>query len=176
MRSPFVLSILAVVVLAGCGGDDGAPTDAPVAPFDAPIDSAAIDAAATDAATDARVIDAMPDAPGPPTINDCTEQAALDRTAAGADRSVSFPGFAYTPKCMKVRVGQTVTWTGDFGFHPLRGGLVVNGVRTPQAGNPIPATSSGASVAVTFNTAGGWGYYCNVHFAGGMRGAIFVVP
>lgn len=164
-------STTCLALLAACGGDDGGGgIDADLRDFDAPN----ADAANPDGPSP---VDAMlPDGPAPAMINDCTEAAALDRTELADQREVNFPGFAYAPKCMKIKVGQTVTWSGDLAFHPLRAGTIVNNVRTPQAGNPIPSTSSGNTVSVTFAAAGAWGYYCNAHWASGMKGAIYVVP
>jgi plastocyanin len=147
----FGLVVAAAVVgaggVAGCGDDGGA----------------AIDAAGVDAAVDAS---------GPTPLNGCTAAGASDRTAAGASRLIMFVGEDYVPHCMKIKVGQSVTWSGDFGFHPLRPGTLA----AEQPGNPIPATSSGSSLTVMFPDAGDFGFYCNVHGPSGMVGAIFVVP
>ena len=163
-------SLLALVAigLSACGGDDGSPIDADV-DHDAPSFDAAVDAA-----TDARQIDAPVDAPAPPSDNNCTLATAVDRTAANANRTIAFANFAYNPPCMKIAAGQTVTWSGDFSFHPLRAGLIVDGMPTGQAGNPIPPTSNGVSVSATFPAAGTFGFYCNFHWPNGMKGAVYV--
>jgi len=174
VRTSSVISAVACAAFlahGGCGDDGGQPIDAASA-----IDGRVIDAATADAATDARPVDAPTDAPPVPMLNGCTAAAAADRTAAGASRTISFPGFAYGPPCMKIRVGQTVTWSGDLGFHPLRPGAIVNNLPMAQPGNPIPPTSAGATVSATFAAAGDVGYYCANHFPGGMFGAIYVVP
>ena len=171
---PAGLAALALVAVTGCG-DDGGPTidAAPSAVDAAAVDAAAIDAQPVDARVDAIVaIDAAP----PAALNGCTAAAAIDRTAVGASRNITFPGFAYAPPCMKIRVGQAVTWSGDLGFHPLRAGAIVGGVATAQPGNPVPSISTGNTATATFGAAGDYGYYCANHFAGGMVGAIFVVP
>lgn len=172
--------LLGSLVLAACGDDEEhppTPIDGPV--VDAPaIDGPSPDAppdAATDAAVDAR-IDAPIDAGMSAMVNGCTAATAVDRTAFAANRTITFPGFAYTPPCMTIKVGQTVTWSGDLGFHPLRAGLVVAGVPTNQPGNPVPSTSAGASASATFAAVGEYGYYCLNHVGGGMMGAIYVVP
>ena len=161
-----------VLSLAACAGDDGDGDGGDCNACDAPN----IDSSIFDGPIDASPgPDAMSDAAPPGAINDCTLMSALDRTELADQRVVDFGGTLYTPKSMKIHVGQSVTWSGDFGFHPLRPGLIVNGVRTAQANNPIPPTSNGASVRVTFTTAGQYGYYCDNHWDVGMRGAIFVV-
>lgn len=107
-------------------------------------------------------------------INGCTREIALDLTPAGADRSIASVGFTYTPNCIRIDPGQSVTFTSDFAFHPLRGGIVNAGVILPQAGNPVPATDAGASTLVVFPAAGEFGFACGRHVASGMMGAVFV--
>ena len=97
----------------------------------------------------------------PGSVNGCTTYA--DETAAGG--AIAWD-FNVTPKCVKVKVGQTVTWTGDFSIHPL---AAFNG-DTP---NPI-TTGSGGTSKITFPTAGTFGFHCLVHPA--MLGAVQVVP
>ncbi len=138
------LSTLALgAPLAGCG-DDGGGT---------PIDAGAIDA-------------------DPEAFNRCTRANATDATAAGAARTITTPGFAYTPPCLRIKVGQTVTWNSDFGFHPLGGGRVVGGAPMLEAGSPITSTSSGNTKTVTFTAAGAFGFFCMVHTD--MQGVIYV--
>jgi plastocyanin len=107
-------------------------------------------------------------------VNGCTREVALDLTSPGADRTIAAVGFAYAPGCIRIDPGQSVTFTSDFSFHPLRGGTVSAGVIQPQAGNPVPATDVGASIQVVFPTAGDFGFACGRHVASGMMGAVFV--
>jgi len=172
-------ALVALAALAGlvpACGDDGSPAIDAAGGLDAPTDSAAADAAIDGNQVDASPVDAAIDAAPPAMINGCTLAAAADRTAVNAARTVTFPGFAYTPRCIKIRVGQTVTWSGDLAFHPLRPGLIVGGVPMAQAGNPVPSVSAGASTTATFAAAGDYGYYCANHFGSGMVGAVYVVP
>lgn len=106
-------------------------------------------------------------------LNGCDPATATDLTNQ-ANVTITFPGFAYSPPCIKVTAGTTVTFSGAFNFHPLRGGAAVGGVGTPDPNSPIKATDAGTSAAFTFPAAGSFGYYCNVHVSGGMMGAIFV--
>jgi plastocyanin len=72
---------------------------------------------------------------------------------------------------MRIRVGQTITWQGDFRFHPL---VPAGGdVPSPITIDPMP---SGTSRAITFPTSGFYGFECATHGAPMMYGAIFVVP
>jgi plastocyanin len=81
-------------------------------------------------------------------------------------------GLVYSPNCLKVAPGTTVTWSGDFTTHPL----------TPSAlettpGNPIVSTASGTTASVTFKSPGFYGFFCLVHGddqGEGMSGVIWV--
>jgi plastocyanin len=76
--------------------------------------------------------------------------------------------FGHT-SCIIVSVGATVTWNGDQGLHPLVGGVSP----TVDAASPIAdAMGNATSVAVTFDTAGDYPYFCNVHT--NMQGVIYV--
>lgn len=100
---------------------------------------------------------------------DCTEY--LDLTDALATRTISFGPNFYSPKCIRIRAGQTVTFAGEFSSHPLR--------RASCSPTGIADASSGTSRAFTLSTLGVHGYHCNLHGtdAGlGMAGAIQVVP
>ncbi len=82
--------------------------------------------------------------------------------------TITFPNGndTYAPKCLRIRAGQAVTFTGDRGNHPLR---FVCG----------PSTLPSSASQVTLSVPGVWGYYCSDHgtaSGGGMAGAIEVVP
>ncbi len=80
-------------------------------------------------------------------------------------------GQSYSPKCAIVSPSQTVTFSGSFGAHSLKG-LVTN----PTA--DIPDQSSGVTASATFKVVGNYGYYCNTHGnpnGTGMAGLIKVV-
>jgi plastocyanin len=141
-----------VLVLVGCGSEASTPPDAAVA-----------DVGLTDTPLDA-----------PDTLNGCTLATATDFTAV-ANRTVEMFDDAYTPKCIRITVGQDVTWNGDLSAHPLAPGRLTGGGIQPQAGNPIPPTNDGASVTVAFTATGEWAFYCPIHLPG-MTGAVFVVP
>jgi plastocyanin len=156
----------------GDGGVDKAPDTATDGPADVAADMAADMAA--DKAPD-QAVDLPPDqAPDttPDTalaVNGCTSYE--DRTAAGADRSISFAMTLATDveRCIRIKVGQAVTFTtSSFGTHPL----VPSGGDTPT---PIRAQRDVGTVeAFLFPTAGVYGYKCDTHAS--MIGAIQVVP
>lgn len=99
--------------------------------------------------------------PGP-ELNGC--KTYVDRTADSASRTITW-GFSVssTPEaCMKIKAGQTVTWNGELGTHPLaaKGG---------DANSPIKNEKT-----ATFAAAGTFGYVCTAHAS--MTGVVLVVP
>ena len=91
-------------------------------------------------------------------INGCT--TFTDMTADGG--VITGPSGAapsqYSPNCVQIKVGQSVTWNSDFTNHPL---VPTSGVGTQP--NPITATSTGTTVTITFPAAGTFAYNCGIH-------------
>ncbi|MBK9260855.1 MAG: hypothetical protein IPM54_13675 [Polyangiaceae bacterium] len=109
-------------------------------------------------------------------VNECDVDTAMDLTASPAT-TVAFQLFYYAPKCIKVKSGTIVTFSGDFAESPLQGGVVVSGVPVAASTGPfVPVTSTGTSKAFTMPSPGTYPYYCIIHGTLGMRGAVFVVP
>ena len=118
------------------------------------------------------------------TVNGCGPASTMLTSAAVT--SVGFGGgigFAYSPKCLKVKVGTKVTFDGSvvgaFGTHPFMGGEVKNGVKVPAVSGPfIPVTNDPMLTSKTFTmtSAGTFPFYCDAHALGGMTGTVFVVP
>ena len=106
--------------------------------------------------------------PPTPVVNGCTTYA--DMTAAGAtiDGPMDPNPAQYSPNCVRIKAGQSVTWNVDLSAHPLGAA----GGTTPS---PITATSTGTSVTFTFSTPGTYGYHCMVHPTI-MFGAVDVTP
>lgn len=119
------------------------------------------------------------------SFNDCASSQFVDRTAAGASRTVGYGGasgsalFTYSPRCITIAAGQSVTFTGgttsSFGVHPLSPG-VLNSPRAGTAGNPIPRVTDGnmRDVTVTFPSAGTFPFICEAHASTGMTGVVRV--
>lgn len=104
---------------------------------------------------------------GPAEVNGCTLADADDETGSA---TVDLEWTLTHQECIRVAVGTTVTWTGAFTTHPLKGG------ESPDIDASSPITESdqtGADASVTFDTAGEFPYFCNVHF-GSMQGVIYV--
>jgi plastocyanin len=172
-------ALIACSLAVSCGGSDATPgldagTDAgtpDAGTADAGTDAGTHDAGSADAGTDAGTADAGSDA-GTASLNGCTTYA--DHTGTSDARAIAFANFQYTPPCMKILAGQTVTFSGSFGGHPLMPGVPSSTTGTSSSNNPITATNTGSTLAVAFPTAGSYAYYCNFHFGNGMYGAIEV--
>jgi plastocyanin len=98
----------------------------------------------------------------------CTEATADDLTAQ-TSVTVSFGGtfgLSYSPKCILVAPGTSVSFEGELSTHPLSA--------TVGSGNPITHTTSGTTAAFTFTQTGAYGYQCDVHVGTGMCGAVYV--
>jgi plastocyanin len=115
---------------------------------------------------------------GAASLNGCDEADYADRTDAAMDRRIGFgsalnsPAFGYSPACITISVGQSVTFVGNFASHPLVPGTVSGG--GASANNPIQAQRSGsADYMVSFPTAGSYPYFCDVHKPG-MAGVVRV--
>jgi len=108
---------------------------------------------------------------GAALVNGCAPTAAEDHTA-DSNVMISFPtgGLMYSPACIKISAGSSVTFNGSFTNHPLSPGL--DGVPDPTS--PITATATGTTATFTFPNAGAFGYYCEAHVLSGMKGAVFV--
>ena len=106
------------------------------------------------------------------TTNFAAGGALEDHTAPGDARIVSFTCCQYSPKHMMIKSGQSVTFSGDFGFHPFRWACQEGAVVT----NAPPSGSTGV---FTFNKVGAYNFYCNNHGSASganMAGSILVVP
>lgn len=103
-----------------------------------------------------------------------TEAAYTQGTSAATVTFGAAADISYTPKCLKVPTGAQVTFTGDFGAHPLS----PSAQRGTLTGNPIAPTSAGTTATFTFPTAGYYAYFCTVHGSSdgsaGMVGVIWV--
>ena len=144
---------LGMFVLAGCSSD--ASTDAGTdsgasADSGGNKDSGGMDSAGNDTG----VMDAG--------LHGCTTYD--DRSGPQAMRTIAWQ-FNPSPRCMEIGAGQSVTWQGDFGFHPLD----ASGGTMPT---PIKLTSNGNSVTFMFPTAGFYGYRCTAH--SGLEGVVHV--
>lgn len=104
--------------------------------------------------------------------------AAIDLDALRpSDAAIVFGFVFYNPAVVTITVGESVSWSGTFGSHPLQ---QVDG---PSSDTLVPdgfGNVTGSSYAVQFNTPGEFYYRCGFHgvfqFGGTMRGKIVVLP
>ena len=99
--------------------------------------------------------------------NGCTASTAVATTSVSASNANN--AYTFTPSCIKVTSGQTVTWTVM--------GTMIHTV-TSDAGAPATFDSGnlspGQTFAYTFTTPGTIGYHCTYHVSFGMKGTVIV--
>ena len=101
-------------------------------------------------------------------IHGCERADFVDRTAASGDRKVGFgtalgsPAVGYSPNCITVAAGQSVTFVGSFNSHPLVGGEYLGDAGSPN--NPIGRHDTGSTdLPIAFSSAGLYPFYCDLH-------------
>ena len=108
-------------------------------------------------------------------VNGCSlSTAAPWYDVDAASREITFVFPAYSPPCVAVRLGQSVTFSGAFAGHPLAPGTVAGMTVTPDPESAIVATGSGSTASFEFLIPGVDPFYCEAHFTSGMFGAVFV--
>ena len=88
--------------------------------------------------------------------------------ARAANHSVTLgPGMSFSPSTLNIQAGDTVTWTNSGGIHT---------VNADDGSFDSGAPANSWVFSHTFNAAGSFGYYCEVHGSptGGMRGVVNV--
>jgi hypothetical protein len=169
-----------VDVAAEVKADTTTSPDTTVPQLDGAVDTAP-DAAAVDTAPDTVVVaDVAPDVTtptdlAPMLINGCT--SFEDGTVSPSDRYINWgvgngvPAMFATQdeRCLTVKVGQMVTFGGDFLNHPF----AAAGGDSPAIPDRLTGTVQ-EDYVVTFSTVGTFGYKCNTHPV--MTGAIHVIP
>ena len=98
--------------------------------------------------------------------------AAGDYQMATTVRFGGTLGSVYSPPCVTVRAGTSVTWEGSFAGHPLSPST------RGTAMNPITRVASGSSATVTFPRAGFYPFFCEFHGSdsgSGMAGVVQVI-
>ena len=94
---------------------------------------------------------------------------------ASSTITIAFAGIEYAPKCVRIKSGTTIIFSGNFASHPLVGGEVIGTTGTPDRGSPIPETSTGSELKFTLMSIPNvYPYYCTAHVSSGMMGAIFI--
>ncbi len=107
------------------------------------------------------------------TVNGCTEQNAIDLTGQSSVTITDTSAWRVVHSaCIIVSENTTVTWEGNFGSHPLSGGV------TPTADTTSPITLAGPGtgstpIDVIFSSTGDFPYFCTIHKTS-MQGVIYV--
>lgn len=124
---------------------------------------AALDAVAWDAAVRELAADVAAAETAFRELQGCAQGDFVDERAPESPRTIRFThGLGQlAERCMRVAVGQTVSFAGDLSYHPLQ-------APADEANNPIAWHENGK---VTFLTPGVFGFICGSHPA--MRGAIW---
>ncbi len=95
-------------------------------------------------------------------------------SAGKANAIINFTCCDYAPKVITVTTGDSVTWNGDFGFHPLQQAESA----TSDANVPGGFVAGGGSTFThVFSQTGTFYYLCAIHGTGGgqMRGEVRVL-
>ena len=114
-------------------------------------------------------------------LNDCLDADFQDRRGLPelliVNDNPTNP-FVYRPRCATISEGTRVRFRAipDFGMHPLYGGIVTGGQATIDPTSPIGSITSGKEAERILVDAGEFPYFCDFHFASGMKGSIRVVP
>jgi plastocyanin len=105
-----------------------------------------------------------------PDVNGCTVASAVDMTGVAAVDLAYDDPVAGSNKCVRVSAGTAVTWSGDFGAHPLQGGVAPF---IDPCSVITEATPAGGIATVTFENVGVYPFFCNFH-PDTMAGVIYV--
>ena len=114
-------------------------------------------------------------------LNDCLIADFQDRHGLAEIRIANdnpTNRLVYRPRCVTISEGTRVKFAAipDFGMHPLYGGTVSDGQATIDPSSPIGSFTSGTEGERVLVVAGEFPYFCDFHFAAGMKGSIRVVP
>lgn len=177
MRYLVLVSCLALLACGGGSAPSRVPSnDAAVVPETPPPDEASSPDSAVDA-PDSAIADVESGSGCPQVFAGCT--SFVDRTDPQADRTVAFQNYDYVPQCLAIRAGQTVTFRGNFYFHPLRTGCGPSPVLDSRNTGVEDAGDNGR-LTFTLTLPGLYGYYCLDHGSADgtvrMSAAIDVLP
>ncbi len=117
--------------------------------------------------------------PSDPTTGGSAASASTPAPASapGTDSVVvEMRGFKFDPPAVTVHAGQTVLWRNDDGEpHTATSGSCSNSTCTAAPGFDSGTLKQGETFSHTFNSAGTFTYYCQVH-GSSMQGTITVTP
>jgi plastocyanin len=179
MRYVAILGIVCLGTLGsviGCGGETGGETTGSGGGGEASSSSASSSSSGMGGSGGGGMASSSSSSSsGGMMIHGCDQGTADDLTAnANTKVAVGANGFTYSPACIRIKKGATVTFEGTFASHPTVGGLA-GPPPAPDSASPIKQTNSGTSVTFTFDTAGSYPYYCEYHLPS-MAGVVYVEP
>ena len=85
--------------------------------------------------------------------------------AFATKHTIHFGGTSFTPNTLNVTVGDTIVWSGAFGFHEIQSTSVPSGAATWG-----PTLSTQTSLIYVVIVPGTYAYQCNIHVSMGMTG------
>jgi len=90
-----------------------------------------------------------------------------------SNATISFGWIVYTPNTVTINAGESVTWNGEFQFHPL---IQVQGPDTDEETPGGFGNNTGTTYTHTFPNPGTYYFACLFHgtFGGTMRGEVIV--
>lgn len=112
---------------------------------------------------------------GPPALNGCTENDYV--VSSDSPAVIRFGhewGHNYLPACLRVETGTRIRFEGPLLSHPVQPGRIVGSIPINSDG-PVQGTGIGDFVEFVATTPGKFGYFCDLHVAEGMMGAIEVL-
>lgn len=92
------------------------------------------------------------------TVNGCNPAAAVDRRSEPLVTVTFQPYVGYSPACVRVSIGTTVRFEGDFAAEPLVGGVAPD---ADPASPFAPGTSTGTAQEFVLTSAGTFGYFAS---------------
>ena len=102
-----------------------------------------------------------------------TDTEASDATEPTPGATVEITEFAYSPKQINVKVGDTVRWTNrDEFLHTVTSGEVDGPENKPDGRFDEDLDEAGSEATITFEEAGTFTYFCKQHNA--MDGVVIV--
>lgn len=112
---------------------------------------------------------------GLPALNGCRENDyVVSSDSLVVIRFGNKLGHNYSPACLRVGAGTRIRFEGPLLSHPVQPGRIVGSIPIDSDG-PVHGTEIGDSVEFVATTPGKFGYFCDVHVAEGMMGAIEVL-
>lgn len=91
-------------------------------------------------------------------------------SAFATNQIITFANYSYSPANGAIKVGDTVTWQGDFAAHPLSTTAI------PSGAMAIIHINIGTSYMYVVSVPGSYSYQCDSHFGLGMTGSFTVNP